>query len=202
MEAGKLALAKYQEARGEWASMADRANNVYHPDITYGNIPMRRGSWVVRLPGIDRDLAAMRSQARDVCGGSRAVGPTVNIERSIQAATGRPNRPSVNCVHTPPTSFHPGQPLSLSLRSVSASNVPNAVHLYYRHVNQAERWRSVEMQPSHDGYAGTIPEDYTNSVYPLQYYFVLQRGTEAAWFFPAFNSSLSNQPYFAIAKRS
>ena len=55
-EAGKLALAKYQEAREAWAAMADRANHVYRPDITYGNIPMRRGNWADRLPGIDRDL--------------------------------------------------------------------------------------------------------------------------------------------------
>ncbi len=116
VEAGKLALAKYQEARGEWASVADRANNVYHPDITYGNVPMRRGSWVVRLPGIDGDLGWMRHKLEMDAVVLAAVGPTVNIERSIQAATGRPTRPSVNCAHTPPTSFHPGQPLSLSLR--------------------------------------------------------------------------------------
>ena len=77
-----------------------------------------------------------------------------------------------------------------------------AVHLYYRHVNQGERWLSAEMERSHDGYSAAIAGDYTNSVYPLQYYFVLQRGTDSAWFFPAFNASLSNQPYYAIAKRS
>jgi hypothetical protein len=30
---------------------------------------------------------------------------------------------------------------------------------------------------------------------------VLHRAN-AAWFYPAFNSTLSNQPYYAIAKRS
>jgi len=69
-------------------------------------------------------------------------------------------------------------------------------------VNQAERWKSAEMKRDHRGYNASIPADYTDSVYPLQYYFELSRGTDLAWFYPAFNSSLSNQPYFAISKRS
>jgi hypothetical protein len=36
----------------------------------------------------------------------------------------------------------------------------------------------------------------------LQYYFALQRGSDAAWLYPAFNPTLSNQPYYAISKRS
>jgi hypothetical protein len=57
----------------------------------------------------------------------------------------------------------------------------------------------MEMERSHNGYSAAIPGAYTNSVYALQYYFVLRRGTDAAWFFPAFNATLSNQPYYAIA---
>jgi hypothetical protein len=193
-EAGKFALAKYQEARSAWASMADRANKVYLPDITYGNIPMRRGNWSARMAGIDMDIAAMEKKLE-----APPTGSTQNAASAIRAATGKPSRPSAPCVHTPPSSFHPGQPLSLSL---SASGHSGAVHLYYRHVNQGERWVSMEMQRSHNGYGAAIPGNYTNSVYPLQYYFVLGRGSEAAWFFPAFNASLSNQPYYAIAERS
>jgi hypothetical protein len=198
-QAGKLALAKYQEARGAWAAVADRASHVYHADITYGNVPMRRGSWAARLSGIDMDLGVMRDK---VATGMLVVGMGPNnIERSMQAATGRPIRASAACTHKPPGSFHPGQPLSLSLL-VSGPDAPDSVHLYYRHVNQGERWRSADMQRGQDGYSAAIAGDYTNSVYPLQYYFVLQRGTDSAWFFPAFNASLSNQPYYAIAKRS
>ncbi len=197
VEAGKLALAHYKQAREAWATMANRATRVYRSDITYGDIPMRRGNWSDRLASIDMDIAAMQDKVQTPSGPAAS---TQNIGSVIKAATGRPNRPSVPCVHAPPASFDPGQPLSLSLRSVSASNVPN-VHLCYRHVNQAERWRSMEMRPSHDGYAGTIPGDYTNSVYPLQYYFVLQR-EDSAWMYPGFNSTLSNQPYYAIAKRT
>jgi hypothetical protein len=199
VEAGRQALAQYKSAREAWATMASRANSVYRPDITYGNIPMRRGNWADRLPGIDKDIAAMESKLQTPPG---SAGPSA--ERAIQAATGKPNRPSVHCVHTPPASFHPGQPLSLSLLvpGAAAHQAPSAVHLYYRHVNQAERWLSVEMQRDHNGYGAAIPGSYTNSVFPLQYYFALQRGADAAWLYPAFNSTLSNQPYYAIAKRS
>jgi hypothetical protein len=190
-EAGKLALAKYQEARSAWASMAERANKVYQPDVTYGNIPMRRGNWSARVAGIDADISAMQKKLQ-----TPSTGSPQNVASAINAATSKPNRPSVHCAHTQPASFHPGQLLSLSL-SASA----DAVQLYYRHVNQGERWVSMEMQRGHDGYSAAIPGDYTNSVYPLQYYFVLRRGTDAAWFFPAFNASLSNQPYYAIALR-
>jgi hypothetical protein len=81
-------------------------------------------------------------------------------------------------------------------------DAPSAVRLYYRHVNQAERWVSADMQSGHEGYRAAIPGDYTQSAYPLQYYFELQRGMDAAWLYPAFNATLSNQPYYAIAKRS
>ena len=173
-EAGKLALAKYQEARSAWASMADRANKVYQADITYGNIPMRRGNWSARVAGIDADVGAMEKKLQ-----APPTESTQNVASAIKSATGKPDRPSVHCMHAQPASFHPGQPLALSL-SASA----DAVHLYYRHVNQGERWVSMDMERSQNKYTATIPGDYTNSVYPLQYYFVLRRGTDAAWFFP------------------
>jgi hypothetical protein len=197
-EAGKLALAYYKQAREAWTAMATRANSVYRPDITYGNIPMRRGNWTDRLPGIDTDIAAMQNKLL-TAPATPVSGQTAEL--ATQAAKGRPNRPSLHCVHTPPESFHPGQPLSLSLNTGSERDTVTAVHLYYRHVNQGERWLTMEMARNHDGYGAAIPSDYTNSVYPLQYYFVLQRA-KAAWFYPAFNATLSNQPYYAIAKRS
>jgi hypothetical protein len=200
-DAGQRALAQYKKAREAWASMASRANSVYRSDITYCSIPMRRGNWSDRIPGIDKDIVAMESKLQTPPASSES---SHNVEQAIRAATGRPNRPAIHCVHTPPASFHPGQPLVLSLLvpGVAAHDAPSAVHLYYRHVNQAERWLSLEMQRGRDGYDAAIPGSYTNSAFPLQYYFLLQRRVDAAWLYPAFNSTLSNQPYYAISKRS
>jgi hypothetical protein len=93
-----------------------------------------------------------------------------------------------------PTSFHPGLDLALSLSAPGA--VPSAV-LWYRHVNHGERWLSLPMGRAGNRCSGAIPGSYTGSPYPLQYYFEL-RTPDAATLYPAFNATLSNQPYFAL----
>lgn len=198
-EAGNTALQHYRQARDAWAAMAERAKGVYVADVSYGRIPKRRGHWSDRLPGIDTDLAAMKSKVQS---GNQSASQRTTA--AVQAVTGRPTRPSIPCAHTPSESFHPGQPLSLTLvTSPSGSGpAPASVRLLYRHVNQAERWTSVETRSAAGRYTGTIPADYTNSEYPLEYYFVLEDGKGTAWMFPGFNRTLSNQPYFAVCKRN
>jgi hypothetical protein len=105
----------------------------------------------------------------------------------------------VQCTHTPPDSFHPGEPLTLSLQ---VAGTPASARLYYRHVDQAERWVSVAMKADQGSYGASIPGEYTQSVYPLQYYFALEYTSEPTSLYPGFNTTLSNQPYYAIAKRS
>jgi hypothetical protein len=94
---------------------------------------------------------------------------------------------------------------SLSLFEVSPSGGgthPAAIRLFYRHVDQAERWTSAEMNHEGGRYIGTIPAEYTQSEYPLQYYFELQDGKSAAWMYPGFNKTFSDQPYFAISRKN
>jgi hypothetical protein len=200
-EAGKLALSHYVTARETWAKFAARAASVYRSNISYGDIPMRRGHWSDRLPDIDIDIAAMREKLQTP---PASAGPAQNAERAIRVATMKPNRPSVHCVHTPPSSFRQGEALTLSLLIPGSGTqaAPGSVHLCYRQVTQAERWLSIETQCDNNRYSASIPGDYTKSVYPLQYYFELRRANESAWFYPAFNATLSNQPYYAISKRS
>jgi hypothetical protein len=57
------------------------------------------------------------------------------------------------------------------------------------------------MKRTGESYAAVIPDNYTDSPYPLQYYFEL-RTAEAATLFPAFNATLSNQPYYAVHVRA
>jgi hypothetical protein len=51
-----------------------------------------------------------------------------------------------------------------------------------------------------DDVRAAIAGSYTNSPYPLQYYFVLETVGQAVMH-PGFNATLSNQPYFAVWKR-
>jgi hypothetical protein len=57
------------------------------------------------------------------------------------------------------------------------------------------------MQEAPGTYNAAIPATYTDSPYPLQYYFELHTAN-AATLYPAFNPNLSNQPYYAIHMRS
>ena len=72
------------------------------------------------------------------------------------------------------------------------------MRLYYRHVNQAERWQLMEMAAEGNRFRAIIPAAYTDSSYPLQYYFELRHQTGAASLYPGFASDLSNQPYFVV----
>jgi hypothetical protein len=94
----------------------------------------------------------------------------------------------------PPTSFHPGVDLAVS---VSVPVAVTSAVLWYRHVNHGERWLSIPMQRAGNSCSAAIAGSYTGSPYPLQYYFEL-RTLDAATLHPAFNATLSNQPYFAL----
>jgi hypothetical protein len=83
---------------------------------------------------------------------------------------------------------------------LSVEKAIGSARLYYRHVNQAERYVSAEMHLTDKSYRAAIPADYTNSQYPLQYYFELKDGPKEAWLYPGFTVELTNQPYFVVRK--
>ena len=189
-KAGALALAQYEKGRAAWAAMAARAGTVYVSDISYGRVPKRRGNWADKIAGIDKDIEAMRAAL--ATGGARVS----DAAQAVARATSAYKRPSVPCSHAAPAHFRPGAPLALALTAGDGVSV----RLHYRHVNHAERWRDMPMQRSGAEFVAAIPADYTDSPFPLQYYFELSR-VDAAWLYPAFNATLSNQPYYAVWQR-
>jgi hypothetical protein len=72
--------------------------------------------------------------------------------------------------------------------------------MYYRHVNQAERFESVEMPLQGGAYRASIPAAYTDSPYPLQYYFEVKEFAGKAWLYPGFAADLANQPYYVVRR--
>ena len=72
--------------------------------------------------------------------------------------------------------------------------------LYYRHVDQAERFESVEMKLTGSRYTATIPATYTDSQFPLQYYFEVRQSPESATLYPGLGAELTNQPYFVVRR--
>ena len=149
-EAGTTAVALYEKARAAWISMAERAKGVYVVNVSYGDIPQRHGHWMDRIPSIDRDLAAMEARI-----GQKSANPKP-ATTAISVATKRIERPSVPCTHNPPASFHPGSELPIVLSLKAGATAPAEAILWYRHVNHAERWRSVPMQLQSGSYHGAI----------------------------------------------
>ncbi len=190
-KAGNAAVAQYEKARAAWAAFADRAKLIYRADIAYGRTPFRRGHWSDRLERIDADIAAVKAAV-----GQIKAGPPRDAALLIAAVTARPARPQVAVVHSAPERFRPGSDLTLTVKA--APEVTAILH--YRHVDQAERWTQVPMSGSGGTFTGTIPATYTQSPYPLQYYFEFRRGNKA-WSHPAFNASLSNTPYYVVFRR-
>jgi len=107
-----------------------------------------------------------------------------------------PRRETLTCRHTPPTHFRPGDAVSIQLAFDHGAD--RSVHLFYRRVNQAERWRNTDMQARDRVYSAAIPGDYSQSKYPLQYYFEVRDGAHSATLYPGLNADVANQPYFVI----
>lgn len=181
------ALKRYRFARGVWLAEADALKSVYISDIAAGEHPWLRGHWLDRLDAIDGDIADMAKRLESAKPGE----PTPAVRAAITAATSvDPQRASGNCRHTPPAHFHAGEPVKLTIETTASAR------LWYRRVTQAERWRSIEASSG----LAVIPSDYTNSPYPLQYYFELRKGTGTPWLYPGFALDLANQPYFVLRK--
>jgi hypothetical protein len=186
--AGVQSLAAYRKGRDAWAIMAARADKIYIADISYGDIPIRRGNWAGRQTEIDGELAALEKHF-----GSKPIQQT-SAEKAIREVIKVSPRPVVEVEHTVPNTFQAGSDLPLTL--TARAGVTESI-LWYRHVNHGERWVSAPMQKSGTARSGYIPGSYTRSPYPLQYYFEL-RTTEAATLHPPFNPTFSNQPYYVV----
>jgi hypothetical protein len=183
------ALKYYRAARAAWAALAARAKDVYVADITVGEVAWLRGHWLDRLPAMDADIALLEKRLPSA---SPSADP--KIQAAVAEATSRPRRVTPGVGHRQPAGFQRRQALAVEL----AGPVLAAARLHYRHVNQAERWQSVPMDRKGSAYVAFIPGTYTESPYPLQYYFELRVTPDRATLFPGFASDLANQPYYVI----
>ncbi len=179
------AVALYQKARDAWDGMNSAAKS-YALDLTFGFDPHQRGNWNDRLAAIDKDIAAMKTM-----GVPAGNGPVEAVAAAIdKVLKGTPQPRGTPFTHQPPKTFTPGQPLVLS---VAMDDVPT-IRLWYRHVNQGERWQSTPLDANKKC---TIPADYTKSPFALQYYFESEiMGNHGM--LPGFKENFTGQPYFLI----
>ncbi|MGA2149743.1 MAG: glycoside hydrolase family 20 zincin-like fold domain-containing protein [Bryobacteraceae bacterium] len=188
------ALKAYRAARFTWAELARRAKGVYAADLSVSDRFDERGQWLDRLPQIDEDIARMERQLA-----SSKPGADPRVTAAIAEVVGRPHREPARCTHQPPAGFRPKESVVIEI-AVQRSRKPISARLYYRHVNQAERYQSTEMQASDNVYRAVIPAEYTASPYPLAYYFEFKEAPAKAWLYPGFAADLANQPYFILRR--
>jgi hypothetical protein len=181
------AIKYYRAARTAWAALAEKAKGVYVADITVGELPWLKGHWLDRLPAIDADIALLEARLSEA-----KVRGDPRVKAAIDIATGRPRLPATQVSHHAPDRFQRKQPLIVELTAPSLASAT----LHYRHINQAERWVSSAMDRKGTSYVASIPGVYTDSPYPLQYYFELKSGR--AWLHPGFPADLAGQPYYVV----
>ena len=210
---GEEAMKRYRAARDAWAGLAKEAQRVYVDDITYGLVPNQRGHWADRLAAIDEDLADMERRIADrlktaypspptpLPQGERGVFGAQEERGTLAAERGKgaldapsPARPA--CRHRPPESFRRKSPLSIELEVESTDSTQ--VMLFYRRVNQADPYQTAAMSAQQGRHRGQIPAEYTDSPYPLMYYFELRDTQGNAWLYPGLDEDLANQPYFVV----
>jgi hypothetical protein len=187
------ALGQYRRAREEWATLAKAAGTVYAADLSVSDKISERGQWADRLAAIDADIAevARLDVFRE---------PDSRAEAAVAAAVGHPVRPPASCRHAVPTSFAPGSPLELTLTAIAPGLTEATCH--FRHVNQAERFEHVVMTRAGSTFRAVLPSAYTDSPYPLQYYFVVRRSSSDADLYPGLGPARMSQPYFVVRRMS
>ena len=186
-------LKSYRTARDVWAAIVERTKGIYKDDITVGETRVLRRNWAERLADIDTDIASIAAKL-DSAKPAQTDGP---IARAVAASLARPERRVVTGGHTPAVAFQPGRSLELEF---AAEKDYASAQLHYRHVNQADRWQSAPMQSEGRLWRAAISDEYTQSSFPLQYYFELKEGPEVAALYPGFDDKLTGQPYF-VARR-
>jgi hypothetical protein len=142
---------------------------------------------------MDQDIAEMQKRLETAPSPGAPQSPL-----SLRDLTLPSNRELAEVQHTPVRAFTPGQPLEIAVAVPRGAPQTFAVRMYYRHVNQAERHQSVEMQAKANRFSAIIPAGYTNTKYPLQYYFEVRSGADNAWLFPGLGNNLQTQPYFVV----
>lgn len=200
-ESLRAAIEQYRLARDRWKQVADATADSYAEDVTFGYVYLMRGHWADRLPAIEADLAAMERAYAAVQSAPEAPSQTA---AALFGGAAERSAPGARLAHQPPSSFRPGEAvlLSASLSGETAgadASGERQLRLHYRRVNQEERFQAAEMRPDGSGaYRASIPGEYTDSPYPLQYFFELRGPDGSAAIEPGFDAEFSNLPYYVV----
>ena len=184
----------YNRAYNAWVELGCAATLVYAEDITFGKSAHLRGCWADRLPAIQQERTYLAGQFKAQVPRGRQAEPSrfASLLTDDCSPVARPR-----CLHLPPDSCRPGTPIPIEIAAEDGYELTD-VRLHYRHVNQADEYQVAEMVPQAGRFCAEIPGRYTDSPYPLMYYFELHDGRGRAWLYPGLDANLANQPYFVV----
>jgi len=188
------AIRSYRLAKEAWMHIVSVTRDVYKEDITFGVVSYMRGNWASRMTAIDMDLAAMELRRRD-SSPRHALSPlgAFRPQSAFEAIC------NYQLKHTPPTGFKAGTKICLQAEvHALESSTEITVILHYRHVNQVETYQQREAKRTGSEFTVEIPDSYTDSPYPIVYFFEVRDPQGAACYLPGFDETLSNQPYYVI----
>jgi len=188
----EAAVDQYRRARAAWSEAAEQSSAVYG-DLSISDKMSEKGRWSDRLAAIDRDIESLAAR--------RSTAPASEDPRFAAIVTRTlmpPQRPSVTCTHLPPAGFRPGSEMALTVRLDDPTR-PESVTCWYRRVNQAERFQSIEMEREGQAFHTIVPASYTASPYSLQYYFLVRLSRDRATIVPGFGRDVLEQPYIVVS---
>lgn len=197
------ALKAYRKARDAWAAMADGAKPIYRSDVTFGPEYFQRGHWLDRLPAMDADIADMENLSTSPASGPGSIAVSAGELAEFVEAVLRPAvdvHPRVlKSFHTPLAWFSRGRALDIRAEVDSPRETRNIdyIQLRYRRLNQSEIWQEVGMSHDNVTYQATIPAEYADSPFPMQYHFVVHDKSGSAWPYPGLKG-WRGQPYFVV----
>ena len=189
------ALECYRAARANWAQIAAISSGIYAADLSVSDRFDERGQWSDRLPLIDADIAEL--QARLTSAAAQTNGPDLATQQVLKPAS----RPHWNCRHVLLSGFHRGSAVPIEI-TIDGGQQLSSITLHYRRVNQSEHYQTLAMHPDGTRYRAEIASTYTDSPYPLQYYFELRASPLQVALYPGFNPDPINQPYLVLRQLS
>ena len=188
------ALKLYGKAREHWSTLANSVTSIYKKDVSAGETAHLRGDWLDRLPAMDEDITEM-SKLLDSAKPTTVPRPA-NVINALSKCLEKTKMTIVSAQHQPQKNFSAGNEIKLE---IGFPKNPHKVILHYRHVSHAERYVSIEMKAGNNNkYVAIIPAYYTDSPYPLAYYFEVKENPRVATIYPGLGKQLKDQPYFVM----
>jgi hypothetical protein len=182
------AVRQYTLARDAWTKIIQRTRGAYMSDVSYGIGKFQRGHWEDRLPAIDADIQTMKNAAAREASASAAA--------LVAAILRPPARPTLQVSHKPQEKLDRGKDLAVQME---CNLLPGATAtLHYRHTHQAEPWQTLAMSATGRQLRATIPGDYTDTAFPIQYYMTVKTPEGAVALFPGLGDQLTTQPYVLV----